>query len=640
MDVQGSQANARISTIDFSKYGIDTQVEDALRLAIAEETEELVNIENARLDDRRLNASTWLKAVLSAKGLEGSKSFSKWVSYFPPEETRVSPRARFSGRLDEVGVDGFLKVSFEIAEPFLATDHEIWGRDYITIGLLADDPALEELAERAGRNLSSLRDEWFRFVTGEKRRTHRRWVDWWTAAGIGPPGTRAPTEPEDGIQDDGVAPEAFKESPLGVTQESEQGVEGVQPLPRASTPTPAPAPRRPDVWMLSDRPLEANFAELDRFGFKDYADALATVIDHEKTETPFTMAINAPWGAGKSTLANMVAEQLRERPRLRGSAPHIICWFNAWINDDAPNLATAIVSEVARVANRNRTWFIRILRPLPTALLTPAGRNLRRAFMVAVILCVTLWVSGWLGRYLDQIEKERKQSPQTTTVTETTDQITKKVTTTVTAKAYAPYQELPKDATPTERWIARFQSQIVILGAFFTALAGLLGILVKVFPPTALEGFVKAPEKAAETGVIQAAAKQLKVLIRQATWRRNRFIVFVDDIERCTPPRSIEVLDAVNQMMSHAGVVIVFLGDMSAVAASAQLKYKDLAEIFVPSAGIAVTGPDRGREAFGRLYLQKIIQFQFDLPVPPMARIQEYMRKLAATPAAHEGGDG
>src|SRR5262245_16723306 len=34
-------------------------------------------------------------------------------------------------------------------------------------------------------------------------------------------------------------------------------------------------PIRPDAWMLSDRPLEQNFAVLDRFNFQDYAVALA-----------------------------------------------------------------------------------------------------------------------------------------------------------------------------------------------------------------------------------------------------------------------------------------------------------------------------------------------------------------------------
>src|SRR5689334_5888689 len=43
--------------------------------------------------------------------------------------------------------------------------------------------------------------------------------------------------------------------------------------------------------------------------------------------------------------------------------------------------------------------------------------------------------------------------------------------------------------------------------AFFTALAGLIGLLLKVIPSRALGGFVESPEKAAEAGAMQAAEK-------------------------------------------------------------------------------------------------------------------------------------
>jgi hypothetical protein len=66
------------------------------------------------------------------------------------------------------------------------------------------------------------------------------------------------------------------------------------------------------------------------------------------------------------------------------------------------------------------------------------------------------------------------------------------------------------------------------------------------------------------------------------------------------------------------------------VAAAAQVKYKDLADVFVPNTGVAPTGPDRSRETLGRLYLQKIIQFQFDLPIPPKSAIRDYMVGLVA----------
>jgi hypothetical protein len=415
--------------------------------------------------------------------------------------------------------------------------------------------------------------------------------------------------------------------------------------------TPPVAGRRPDAWMLSDRPLESDFKNQDRFQFKDYADALATVLDHEKTVTPFTMAINAPWGAGKTTLANMIAEQLQQRPRDRGQAPHIICWFNAWMHDDAPHLATAFISEVSRTANRHRTWFASLVHPLPSAMLDTRERNWRRAFFSVAVILLTVPAAVWIGEHLQHVEERRAsesarlssfQTTETTTTDATGKDTSRSVSETQTrSRAAAPD---PKERKPDrmDSYLTWLQARAVPLGAFLTAMAGvltgLLGIIVRVLTSTALSAFIRSPEKAAEAGTMWSARQQMRNLIREATWRGNRFVVFVDDIERCKPPRSVDVLDAVNQLMDHDRVVVVLLGDMSAVAAAAQLKYKDLAEIYVPSAGIALQGPDRGKEAFGRLYLQKIVQFQFDLPIPPKNKIQEYMRQLAV-PSGVTGGE-
>src|SRR5262249_45288167 len=154
--------------------------------------------------------------------------------------------------------------------------------------------------------------------------------------------------PESAASSDGGAerPDRAKPPP----EVSSKAVPAEPPAPTPGPPEPqekgAAPVGPPDVWMLADQPLEGNFAQQDRFGFKDYADALAAILDHEKTATPFTMAINAPWGAGKTTLAKMIEEQLVQRPKDRGQAPHIVCWFNAWMHDDAPNLATAFICQV------------------------------------------------------------------------------------------------------------------------------------------------------------------------------------------------------------------------------------------------------------------------------------------------------
>ena len=786
--------------LDLSEFKLEPHVREALEIALRV------------AQGQPLSAANILNSASVVQQRERNSAFSTWQSFFPantdlhvPADRTISDREATSPP-----ANSFLAESFNVALPFLRENRQFWGRDYITLGLLAlGDPSLDQVASVAGRDIQSVRNLWFQFVTTDKTfSSHRPWAEWWKARGLPvpvesanasgsaasqletrqgaylltwdpkrtPPGVLRPVIAQlergeqvtlqwsagnHGIQrgdrvflmrhgDDrpgligtgvivsdirrgrhwdetmpqdwtsyyaNVRWEVLRELPLISLDElakntgetklwTEQGsglpisedlagrletlwenalrlqmqrdsspppsteedsssapsapsapfagsggppsnVVAAQQAP-VTTPNPEPSKassaeetaaqaRLPDVWMLSDRPLEDRFTEQDRFQFEDYANALAAILDHEKTETPFTMAINAPWGAGKTTLANMIAEQLRQRPTDRGQAPHIICWFNAWMHDDAPNLATPFIAEVGRTADRHRGRLHRIFHPLPSALLEQRSRNWRLLIVVLLILVPTLLTSYWLGSHLQRVDKAKKDSESAqSTVTVTKDSSGKDLSTSVMKKS-------PVETPPTagvDRYLETFQSRMVVLGAFFTAMAGLLGLVAKVFASTPLGGFVQSPDKAAEVGAIASAEKQLRDLISQATWRGNRFVVFVDDIERCKPPRSIDVLDAVNQLMSQKGVVVVFLGDMSAVAASAQLKYKDIADIFVPSAGIAQTGPDRGKEAFGRLYLQKIIQFQFDLPIPPMSRVEEYMRRLTVVPQSEEGDYG
>ena len=104
-------------------------------------------------------------------------------------------------------------------------------------------------------------------------------------------------------------------------------------------------------------------------------------------------------------------------------------------------------------------------------------------------------------------------------------------------------------------------------------------------------------------------------------------MVLVDDLERCRPPRSVDVLEVVNQLLSHPEVVVVVMADMTAVAACAEIKYEKLASLYSPEAG----GPVQGRNGctYGRMYLQKIIQLQFNLPELRPEKIRGFLDDLA-----------
>jgi KAP family P-loop domain len=328
--------------------------------------------------------------------------------------------------------------------------------------------------------------------------------------------------------------------------------------------------QRPSLGMLADTALDSDAA--DRLGFKPFADALAGLIDSPDTSTPLVLSINAPWGAGKSTLARMIQRILTRKPSAAGTQPHVTCWFNAWMHDDAPNLASAFAAAIAQTADERRSFWRRFVKPIPSTWAPASKRKWVIPFLIVadlLLLClciaeyfysVPFWAKGVLGLFA------------------------------LTPLAWA--QEL--------RALAPFAQ--------------------------AIAKFVGDPKGAATTASMNEVSRELYQLIQEATPESSRFIIFVDDLERCQPPRAVDVLEVINQLLGHERVVTILMADMPAVAACAEIKYKDLAERYSP-AGDSNTDP-RGL-SYGRAYLQKIIQLQFDLPAQTTSSMQALIQELA-----------
>jgi hypothetical protein len=359
------------------------------------------------------------------------------------------------------------------------------------------------------------------------------------------------------------------------------------------SPTPLPRPRRPRLQMLADRALEDEAG--DRLDFKAYADALAGLIDNPETGTPLTIAIHGPWGAGKSTLAQMVKRRLESKPAAGGNAPHVTCWFNAWMHDDAADLAAAFAAELARSADRLRPLWLRLLGPLPAAL-RPPGERLRRRILAGI---VALLLAALLTFVYTHLKDHQLQVVQ--------DCVSKLL------KIFGDKSSKDPDVNNS---------------AFFSLVSGLLLLFPHLFTVArSVSDFVRDPKAPATTGSMEPVRTQLGDLIQQATPAGSRFVVFVDDLERCRPPRSVDVLEVINQLLCHPNVVVLVMADMTAVAACAEIKYKKLANIYSPESGGLVKGVHDCN--YGRLYLQKIVQLQFDLPPLRTEKIRGLLDNLA-----------
>jgi hypothetical protein len=75
----------------------------------------------------------------------------------------------------------------------------------------------------------------------------------------------------------------------------------------------------------------------------------------------------------------------------------------------------------------------------------------------------------------------------------------------------------------------------------------------------------------------------------------------------------VEVCEVASQLLGHPNVITVLIADMTSIANSAEIKYSE--HLRHGDSGASQTLMRSG--SYGRLYLQKIVQIQFNLPPSP-----------------------
>lgn len=356
---------------------------------------------------------------------------------------------------------------------------------------------------------------------------------------------------------------------------------------------------RPDAWGVSDAPIDDD--RDDRLGFGHYADALAYMIDHPRTSTPLTIAIDAPWGAGKTSLGRMIEARLsppghHPAKTNREFVSHISCWFDAWLYDEQERLASALAATVVRELDPERSWWSRLVRPVPGGLLSRQAR-LRRALVFVVAPAIGLGAVttglGWSVRP-DLI-------PLVAGLVGVEDEAGSRVVFGVSVSVLAGL------AAQVAGWLGRFRD--------------------------AIAGYVDSPSETARTGSTLSVQRQLARFVRDATRRRDlrrprRLVLFIDNLERCKPPRALDVCEVVSQLFGLEDVVVVMMVDMRSIAASAEVGYEPLAQRLYPATAGAGYGQD---------FLDKIVQFQFTLPTHAAPTIGQLFRHSVS---AEGRGDG
>jgi formylglycine-generating enzyme required for sulfatase activity len=314
--------------------------------------------------------------------------------------------------------------------------------------------------------------------------------------------------------------------------------------------------------ILDDRP-----AEVDALGFAPYRDTLVEIVAGPDTHTPLTIGIFGTWGAGKTSLMSMVKAHIDKSglPRYR------TVWFNAW-----------------KYNKEEALWRALILRVLDA--LRPRQED------------GTLYAEEELGQEqramvhdLDHLEESLYRTVE--------------------------WQELG-------RWTLDWAKALrgTAEGAAEIALAFVSGGLPLV---NLLKGTAKAVTGQDEQAVAEAFRREVQsyrreqlrsleqfegqfraLLDRYVVRHEGRLIVCVDDLDRCLPEKTIEVLEAIKLFLDVPGCVFLLGIDHEAVQEAVQTRYKG--------------------EVKGRQYLEKIIQLPFLLPPIDAADMRDFVEPLVS----------
>ena len=326
--------------------------------------------------------------------------------------------------------------------------------------------------------------------------------------------------------------------------------------------------------LTGDRP-----AMEDLLGVQHYADALAKFVLHPETQ-PLVIGIHGPWGKGKSTFMNFVEAALINK-RSAADAEIVTVDFNAWRYQDSQQIWAGLACKITERLEARLSWWNQIGLWRQNAWARRRGELLSYGFALAVGIAVAILVA------IQPPDGNQIQSLQDF------------------------YRLLG-----TDKYLK------LGLGGGAAVLL-LLWRIPQLLQPTSqrILEYGRLPDYRTQMGyqhrVLDDVRRVYGVLKRKREREVGlpvRVVVFIDDLDRCSEEKIVEILQAINLILG-ASEFFVFLGVASEMLHRAIRNHykRDDEEV---------------EEDFPLRYLEKIIQVSFRLPQLPPERQDPLIEKL------------
>jgi KAP family P-loop domain len=355
--------------------------------------------------------------------------------------------------------------------------------------------------------------------------------------------------------------------------------------------------------LRGDRP-----ARRDALGYGAYASALASFLLHPLTE-PMTIGVQGPWGKGKSTFMGFIKDALirgarasqgskelldldavtarlalaaptndpnreaarkkddrdlasAQRALARRASGEVVCAeFNAWQFEATKEIWSGLARTISVALEASRPWYLRAAMRLAYPF-----RLVRSQTWVVAALLLLLGSAGLLLALYAALPEQTAALIQ------------------FTLPANAPVLPQP-------------------FGTLL-ALALLGGSIWRLIRPLG-DGFARLARSPAESRPGYQARVVEDLRYARDAWRRKpapRVVVFIDDLDRCSEDRIVDVLQAIHLILAQSDFYVVMGIDTEMIHRAIRQHY------------LAQPGAEKLPADFANAYLEKIIQLPFHLP--------------------------
>jgi hypothetical protein len=324
-----------------------------------------------------------------------------------------------------------------------------------------------------------------------------------------------------------------------------------------------------------------NETSLDLLGFRVHADLIRSVVT-DPNLLPVTLGVFADWGGGKTSLMKMLQESFEpehwdEGTQERQQCERIAClYFNGWLFEGYDDAKSAILSSVLTALGEHKRFGPKLRDGCVSLLksvnwMRVAHLGLKHVALPAIAAFATGGVSlvpsfvASMGGLLPSPHDASLQ-PQATT-------------------------PQPPTTTPAQKEVNTKESDID------------------------WEGLIKKDQTPSGPLDVRTFRDKFAKLLKES--KIDSLVVLIDDLDRCSPERIIENLEAIKLFLNVEHTAFVIGADPRIVRHAIAWKYKEHKDGTEDDGSSIVTD-----------YLEKLIQFPYRLPRLSPAEIETYMALL------------